>query len=349
MTRDSQLNLFGVAPDGQDVHLVTLQNKYLSCEIITYGAAIRSLRVPDRNNMPVDVVLGYDALEDYVTQDGYLGATIGRVATPVSHEYLSPSSAEHKPSCNEGSDYLHGCLTAFSRRVWNIESLESDRVVMTLSSQDGGDGYPGMIQARVTYSLSDFSLNIQHETVSDKDPLCSLTNHSYFNLAGHDSGEVYDQEVVIEADTFAPNGCDSVSTSQLTPVSGTPMDLRTPAFIGQHINDNDPQLKQAHGYDHNYVIRGKSGRLRLAAQAACAKTGIMMCINTTLSGMHFYTANFIDGGRVGKNGASYGPHHAFCLEAQYYNDTLSHSSSPSSISKAGEACDHLTHLSFFIF
>lgn len=346
MTHSPSIAPFGLTPAGQPVSLITLKNDLLACEIITYGAAVRALRVPDRSGTLTDVVLGYDTLADYMTQDGYMGAIVGRFANRIAGGRFSLNATEYKLARNDGNNHLHGGNVGFSHRVWEIESIRADSVALTLTSPDGEEGYPGTLRVRVTYSLCRSSLSIRYEAAADKDTPCSLTNHSYFNLAGHDGGSVLDQEITVMADYFTPSNCESIPTGDLLPVEGTVFDLRASVPIGAHINTPHPQLLQARGYDHNFVLRGTPGTLRPAARAFCAKTGITMLVSTTLPGLHFYTANYISPGRCGKEGCHYGPRHAFCLETQHFPDSPNRPAFPSPILKAGETYDHTTCFSF---
>lgn len=346
MIRNPSVVPFGTSPEGKPVSLITLSNGILSCQVITYGAAIRSLFVPDRNGAPVDVVLGYDTLEEYTRRDGYLGATIGRFANRIAKGRFSLNGQEYALACNDGNNHLHGGKIGFSHRVWTIAQLQADSVVLSLTSADGEEGYPGNLSARVTYALLGSALFLRYQAVSDADTPCSFTNHSYFNLAGHDSGSILNQEIAVFADCYTPSNAESIPLGTVEPVEGTPMDLRTPVRIGAHINEAFAQLEQARGYDHNYAVNGVPGTLRSAAQASCAETGISMKVSTTLPGLQFYTANFIEEGRTGKGGCSYGPRHAFCLETQHFPDAPNQPAFPSAILKKGAEFDHVTAFSF---
>lgn len=337
---------FGTAPTGEPVSLITLENESLSCQLITYGAAVRALFVPDRNDSPVDVVLGYDSLDEYTTCGGYLGATIGRFANRIAEGHFSLNGKDYFLARNDGDNHLHGGRTGFSHRVWKIEQVQPHSAVLTLDSPDGDEGYPGNLTAKVTYTLQGGALLIRYQALSDADTPCSLTNHSYFNLAGHNSGPVLGQELAVFADHYTPSNAASIPLGTVEPVEGTPMDLRNMTPIGKHINKAFIQLEQARGYDHNYVLDGQPGTLRPVAHADCWETGISMDVSTTLPGLHLYTANFIETGHPGKNGCSYGPRHAFCLETQHFPDAPNQPAFPSAILKANSEFDHLTVFSF---
>lgn len=333
---------FGVMPDGTPVDLITLMQGNLSCELITYGGAVRSLIVPDCDGHPTDVVLGLDTLEDYRSQDKYLGAIVGRYANRIADASFCLNGKEYPLAANNGPNHLHGGLEGFNSQVWTAESKEANRVVLSRISPDGEEGYPGTLSVQVTYTLTDDSLEIDYQARCDQDTICNLTNHSYFNLAGHNSGLINEQYVQINAASYTPTFPGSIPTGQIMPVDGTPMDLRQACRIGDHVDDDFPQLIMAGGYDHNWVIDGPFGTLRPAAAAWCEETGITMEVLTTMPGVQFYTANFLEGCPDGKDGAPYGNRSAFCLETQYYPDSPHHENFPSPILRAGEIYRHKT-------
>ena len=339
---------FGFSSSGEEVLLVKLENAFISCEVLTYGASLRTLLVPDRNGEALDVVLGYDSLEEYETQDGYLGATVGRYANRIAQGRFNLNGREYKLAVNNGPNHLHGGMVGFSHRVWTIEEAGEYHVKMTLLSMDGEENYPGTLKATVTYSLEGNSLNIKYEAVSDAETVCNLTNHSYFNLAGQGSGNVLEQEISLVADYYTPTDADSIPYGKLSAVEGTPMDLRMFTKIGEHIDSDFTQLIQGRGYDHNYVVDGNIGELRPAATVRCMDSGIVMELKTTQAGVQLYTANFIDEGRQGKNGAVYGPRHAFCLETQHFPDSPNHANFPSTVLKSGEKYEHLAKFTFSV-
>lgn len=337
---------FGTAPSGEPVFLIELNDGVISCQIITYGATIRSLMAPDRNGDPVDVVLGYDTLEEYVSQDGYLGATIGRFANRIAKGRFHLNGKTYTLATNNGSNHLHGGLQGFSHRVWRIDHSDERSVTLSLTSPDGEEGYPGNLKCVVRFELDNSTLIIHYHANSDKDTLCNLTNHSYFNLAGHDSGTVLDQDIQIFAQHYTPSDPESIPFGIIEPVAGTPMDLQTPTPIGSHIHEEFHQLLYARGYDHNYVVDGEAGNLRPVAQVYTSTTGITMQAETTLPGVHFYTANYLPLGRTGKGGCTYAPRHGFCLETQSFPDAPNQPTFPSAVLKAGKEYDHCTIFRF---
>lgn len=337
---------FGTTQSGEEVSVITLENGQLSCEILTYGATLRSLLVPDRNGRTVDVVLGYDTLREYETRDGYLGATIGRFANRIAHGHFTLNRVPCTLAVNDGENHLHGGTVGFSHRVWEVETCDRDEVCLKLFSADGEEGYPGNLQVRVTYTLDGSALRIRYHAVSDADTVCNLTNHSYFNLGGHDSGSVLEQEIQLFAKSYTPADAHGIPTGTVAPVYGTPMNLLYPQKIGDRIHADFQQLTQAGGFDHNYVINRQAGVLRPAAKAYCEETGISMDVATTFPGVQLYTANYLEAGTQGKSGSTYGPRHGFCLETQFYPDSPNHTNFPSTYLHAGDAFVHATQFTF---
>lgn len=347
MEKTALIRPFGVLPSGEKVREITLKNECLSCQILTFGATLRSLCVPDKNGNAVDVVLGYDTVAEYVNGDGYLGATVGRCANRIAKGRFSLNGKDYVLACNDGNNHLHGGNVGFSHRVWEIGEVTESAATLILRSCDGEEGYGGNMTVSVTYELQDRGLYLRYMAVSDQDTLCSLTNHSYFNLAGHNSGDVLGQKIAIYAENYTPSDAESVPTGAIDPVAGTPMDLREPTPIGARIEENFWQLVQAKGYDHNFAVNDAVGIMKKVADVVCEENGIAMTVSTTLPGMHFYTANYIEEtGRRGKGGCTYYPRNGFCLETQQYPDAIHHPAFPSAVLKAGEKFDHTTAFEF---
>lgn len=328
--------LFGHMPDGAPVEEVLLQSGPFSCCVITYGAAVRTLTVPDRAGRPVDVVLGFDRLEDYLRQDKYLGAVIGRYANRIGGGSFVLNGRRFPLAANDGANHLHGGGAGFDKQVWTIEECSGDAVTLSLFSPDGQEGYPGDLQVRVAYALGRDGLSICYQAQSSRDTLCSLSSHAYFNLSGHQSGPVAGQYIQLFAGRYTPTAADSIPTGEIAAVDGTPMDLRTPQPIGGHIEEPFVQLVQAGGYDHNWAVDGWDGSLRPAARAWSPDTGILLEVLTTQPGVQFYTGNYLDGCPCGKGGAPYGRRWGFCLETQQFPDAPHHPNFPSPVLAAGE-------------
>lgn len=349
---------FGVMPDGTPVEEYTLRAGALSCGVITYGGALRTLTVPDRKGNPVDVLLGFDTLEDYRNQDKFLGALIGRVANRIGGKPFVMAGKEHSIptfvlngweyalAANDGPNHLHGGLAGFDKKVWTVEEAGEASLTLSLLSPHQQENYPGNLSVRVTYTLSEDGLKIDYFAKSDRDTLCNLTNHAYFNLSGHASGTVLGQTIQIFADQYTPTDDTSIPTGELADVSGTPMDLRKPKAIGEHVDDGFPQLKLAGGYDHNWALRGEIGTLHPAARAASPETGIVLDVETTLPGLQFYSGNYLDGSPAGKDGAPYAKRWGFCLETQFFPDAPNKPQFTNCLLRAGEAWQHTTVFRF---
>lgn len=341
---DASRTVFGVMPDGGAAEQYTLRAGALSCDILTYGGILRSLRVPDRAGNPVDVVLGFDTLEDYRRQDKYIGALVGRCANRIAGGRFSLDGAAYALAVNNGPNHLHGGLAGFDRQLWTAEDAGERFLTLSLHSPDGQEGYPGNLDVRVTYTLSETGLTLDYFAQCDRATPCSLTSHTYFNLAG--GGPVPDQTIQLFADRYTPTDETSIPTGTLEKVAGTPMDLRCPTVIGSRVDGDFPQLRMAGGYDHNWVINGDWGVLRPAARVFCAATGISMEMDTTLPGVQFYTGNYLEGCPPGKGGAAYGRRWGFCLETQFFPDALNHPAFPSCVLRPGEAWRHATAFRF---
>ena len=341
-----KITTFGTTPGGEPVYAIELDNGILKCRVITFGATLQALTVPDKDGHPVDVVLGFDNLEAYMTQGGYLGATVGRFANRIAGSRFTLNGQVYTLAANNGKNHLHGGKTGFSHRVWEIGETGANSVTLRLLSPDGEEGYPGNLQCRVRYSLEENSLVIRYHAVSDQDTVCSLTNHSYFNLNG--SGSVLEHSLKLFAHSYTPAKWDSTPKGTVVPVAGTPMDFTVPTTIGARITAPFGQLIWARGYDHNYVIDGPIGTLRPMAQVSSARSGIILEAETTLPGVQFYTANYLPKGHPGKDGCFYKAHQGFCLEAQFFPDSPNRPDFPSPILRAGKEFDHRTVFRFHI-
>lgn len=327
--------LFGHMPDGTAVGEIVLTDGALSCGVITYGGALRFLTVPGQTGGPVDVVLGFDTLEDYIRQDKYMGALVGRYGNRIGGSRFALEGQEYPLRANDGPNHLHGGLLGFDRQLWTIESASENALTLSLTSPDGQEGYPGTLTVQAAYTLQDGALTLDLRARADRDTLCNLTGHTYFNLSGHQSGPVLGQYIQLFADHYTPSGPDSIPTGALAPVADTPMDLRTPQPIGLHINSPFPQLLQAKGYDHNWALRAWDSTLRPAARAWSPDTGILLELSTTLPGLQLYTGNFLSGCPAGKGGAPYDDRWGFALEPQYFPDSPHHPAFPSPVLRAG--------------
>lgn len=339
--------VIGTLSSGEEVIAYTLDNGTIKAVILNYGGIVAKLLVPDRTGQVVDVVLGYDNLEEWLNNDTYYGALIGRHANRIAKGQFELSGKNYQVGVNEGENSLHGGKIGFDRKLWNVTVADSAEpsIVLTLESPDGEEGFPGNLKVAVTYTVTSRNgLSIDYKAVCDQDTLVNLTNHSYFNLAGHSSGVVYDQILKINSDFFTPNFQNGMPTGQVWMVQGTPFDFTRPKKIGEDIHDEFTQIQMFGGFDHNYSIRGRGFREAVVAENPA--NGIRMTMMTNQPAMQLYTGNSIKGGRKGKDGAVYGQHHGFCLETQVFPNAMSFSHYPAPILKAGETYDHVTEYIF---
>jgi aldose 1-epimerase len=326
--------------DGQKIELYVLTNRNgVEARIITYGGALVSLKVPDRNGRFDDVVLGYDNLDGYLKGSSFFGALIGRYGNRIANGRFTLNGMEYNLAANNGANHLHGGNKGFDKVVWTAKPIRtSNDVGLKLSylSRDGEEGYPGTLSVSVIYTLTDQNeLKIDYSATTNKDTVVNLTHHSYFNLAGHGNGDVLAHELMINGDRYTPVDASLIPTGELRAVSGTPFDFTQPMAIGSRIGERDEQLKFGNGYDHNWVLNGKPGTLRQAAKVSEPKTGRLMEVWTTEPGLQFYTGNFLDGSQIGKGGKVYQFRYGFCLETQHYPDSPNKPAFPSTLLRKG--------------
>ena len=330
---------FGVTADGQAVEQWTLRAGQYVVQVLTYGGVLRSFIVPTPDGRR-DIVLGYDSLAEYEAQDKYLGALVGRVANRIGGAAFDLNGIHYPLAANNGPNCLHGGLRGFDRAVWKAQE-ENDALVLTHVSPAGEEGFPGTLEVKVTYTLTDDgALTLDYQAKSDADTLCNLTNHSYFNLLGHAHGSLEGQQVQIFADAITETDADSTPTGNLIPVEGTPFDLRSPRDFLQGLAMEHPQLTLGNGYDHNFTLH-TTPVSPLEPAAKVVGGGLCLECCTTQPGLQLYTANYLDGS-PGKAGATYGPRSAFCLETQAWPDAIHHADFPSVVLPAGEIYHHTT-------
>jgi aldose 1-epimerase len=334
--------------NGKQTSLHTLKNKNgLIAQVTNYGAIIVSIQVPDRNGKLADVVQGYDTIAEYINGNGpYMGAVCGRCANRIAKGRFTLLGKEYTLAVNNGPNHLHGGITGFSRVVWDVVKKSGSSLKMEYISADGEEGYPGKVKVSVTYTLTDDNeLKLDYHATTDKPTIFNLASHSYFNLAGEGSGSVYDQKLMINADFFTPTDETNVPTGEIRPVAGTPMDFTAPRKIGEAIDQDDIQLKYGAGYDHNWVLKHRSGTLGLAAVAHDPVSGRIMEVLTTQPGVQLYSANWIDNEK-GKGGKKYQRRWAFCLETQHFADAINKPHFPSTILNPGEEYKHICMYKF---
>lgn len=340
--------LFGTTHDGQPVEACTLTNCCgMSVTILSRGAVIQSILVPDAQQNPVDVVLGYDTVEGYEKTEGYLGAVVGRHANRLGGAFIEIDGKRWPVSANEGKNQLHGGVHGFDQKLFDMVYEEDDDSTVTLTcvSLDGEEGFPGRLELTVTYSLSDDNaLSIAYEAMSDKDTVCNITNHSYFNLNG--SGSALAHRLQLVAKSFTENDRAALPTGRILPVAQTPMDFTSPKQIGQDIKADFEQLRLANGYDHNFVLDKAPGALAAVAMLEGDKTGIRMVCATTCPGLQLYSANFLKSEPVGKYGQVYQKNDAVCLETQYFPNSMNCPDFEKPILRAGDTYAETTIYQF---
>jgi aldose 1-epimerase len=346
---------FGQAPDGTPVVIYTLTNKSgAKLRAMNYGAIVVSLEVPDRTGKNADIVLGFNTMADYVAHSPYFGAVVGRYGNRIAggkfslagHEYtLATNNAPGGIPCS-----LHGGLRGFDKVVWHAEPLaerDTQGVKFTYTSKDGEEGFPGNLNASVTYWLNDrMEWRIQYEATSDKPTPVNLTQHTYFNLKGEGGGDVLDHELTIAAAKFLPVNVGLIPTGEIRAVKGTPFDFTTAHRIGERIDAHDEQIQFGGGYDLNWVLDNQGGLLARAATVYEPTTGRVMEVLTTEPGVQFYSANHLDGKLTGPSGRPYNARNAFCLETQHYPDSPNQPSFPSAILHPGETMRSTTVFHF---
>lgn len=344
---DIQKHDFGQLSDGQKVNIYVLTNgKGLSAKIMTYGATLVSLGVPDRNGDITDVTLGCDSLEGYMAASPYFGSTVGRYANRIAKGKFTLEGVEYTLATNNGENHLHGGIKGFDKVLWQAEPFKEEKAVgvkFVYFSKDGEEGYPGNLACTVTYRMNeDNELKITYEAETDKATPVNLTHHSYFNLAGQGEGDILSHELMLEADKYTPVDAGLIPTGEIRDVADSPMDFKTPHAIGERIDQVEG------GYDHNFVLRSGGGSLGLAARVYEPESGRVMEIFTTEPGIQFYSGNFLDGTITGKEGKVYNQHYGFCLEPQHFPDSPNKPNFPSTILQPGAKYLSITLFKFSV-
>lgn len=342
---------FETTIDGKQVKLYTLTNKSkVQVDITNYGGRIVSIIVPDKNGVLTDVSLGYDKLESFRKEgEGFFGALIGRFGNRIGEGKFSLDGKEYQLELNDGPNTLHGGNNGFYAKVWDAEQLADNKLSLTYVSPDGEAGYPGTLQVKVIYTLTDDnSLQIDYEATTDKKTVVNLTNHAYFNLNGEGDSTILDHELMINADAITPVDDTLIPTGDLLTVKDTPFDFNKPTLIGERINNSHEQLQKGKGYDHNWVLNKGKG-LQTVATVYSTKTGIVMDVITEEPGLQFYSGNFMKGDtNDGKGGKAYPHRSAFCLETQHFPDSPNQPSFPSTVLKPGSVYKTTTIYKFSV-
>jgi aldose 1-epimerase len=341
---------FGTTPDGVPVHAFTLEGDGGAVvRISNYGGVIISAAVPGRDGTKADVVLGFPTLDGYVADRSYQGALVGRYGNRIAKGHFVLDGQSYALATNNGPNHLHGGIRGFSKKVWDarvIPGPKGEALELTLLSPDNDEGYPGGLNVKVVYSLgSDNGLEVEYTATTSKPTVLNLTNHTYFNLAGEGSGDILGHELQIEADQFTPVDAGLIPTGELRDVKGTPLDFTKSTAVGARIDDRYEQMVKGSGYDHNFVVRGAAGTLRLAARVTEPGSGRVLEVLTTQPGIQLYTGNFLDGA-IGKSGRPYGRRNALCLETQHYPDSPNQPGFPSTVLRPGQTYHETTIFRF---
>ncbi len=337
---------FGKVGD-KNVDQYTLTNKNgIVLKVTNYGGIVTSLMLPDRNGVMGDVTLGYNDVDSYVKNTPYFGAIIGRYGNRIGKGKFTLDGKEYTLQVNNGQNTLHGGIKGFDKVVWDAKEVKGKGaagVEFTYISKDGEEGYPGTLQAKVVYWLTDDNTwKIEYTATTDKPTVVNLTNHAYWNLAGAGS-DILGHELTLNADTYTPVDEGLIPTGELPSVEGTPMDFRKPTAIGARINQDFEQLIFGKGYDHNWVLNQKKpGEMSLAATLYDPKSGRVVEISTQEPGIQFYSGNFLDGTITGKNGTVYKHRTGLCLETQHFPDSPNKANFPSTVLKPGETYKTVT-------
>ena len=343
---------FGTTPEGAaaDLYLLTAAPDF-KATITNFGGILVSLWAPDRNGNVADLVLGFDDVTGYAGKHPYFGAVVGRYGNRIAGGQFTLDGKTATLAKNDGPNHLHGGLRGFDKALWNAEPIMRDDAVglkLTQTSPDVDEGYPGALSCTVTYWLTlAKTLEIEYTAVTDAPTHVNLTNHSYFNLKGHNGGDILGHEMTLFADRFTPVDETLIPTGELLSVEGTPFDFRTAATIGARINTQDEQLLRGKGYDHNFVLDAEAkGKFIQAARVHEPQTGRVVEVWTTEPGVQFYCGNFLDGSNIGKGGAVYNHRNGFCLETQHFPDSPNQKGFPSTVLRPGQIYHSQTHYCF---
>ena len=332
---------FKAERDGAPTALYTMTNESgMEVCVTNFGGRIVSVMVPDRNGDFKDVVFGFDNIQDYFPENNQtdFGATIGRYANRIANGRITVEGVEYQLPQNNYGHCLHGGPNGWQYKVFEVVEADSKHVRMKADSPDGESGFPGHVTAFVTFTLTDANaIDIAYEATTEATTVINMTNHSYFNLAGDPAGHcVEDDELYVNASTFTPVDDTFMTTGEIAPVEGTPMDFRTPKLVGKDIEADYDQLHNGKGFDHNWVLDSKGDDTVPAAELFCPETGIVLTVYTNEPGIQVYAGNFLDGTVTGKCGVTYNFRHAICLETQKYPDTPNKPEWPTALLKPGE-------------
>ena len=325
--------------NGKAVELFTLNNTNgTTLQITNYGGRIINLWTPDKNGDFEDIVVGYETLAEYLkSNEIYYGTLIGRYGNRIAKGKFSLNDSVYSLATNNDANHLHGGVNGFNNVVWDARKINDQKLDLTYLSHDGEEGYPGNLNVKVIYTLTDDDeLKTEYWATTDKPTPINLTQHSFFNLKGAGNGDVNEHIMQIFADAYTPVDAGLIPTGEIAPVSGTPFDFRTPIAIGARVNNDNEQLKFGGGYDHNWVLNKAETGLNYAAKVIEPESGRTLEVFTNEPAMQFYGGNFMDGSDSGKGGKVFDYRGALCLETQHYPDSPNQPSFPSTILNPGE-------------
>lgn len=335
---------YGTMPDGRDVYKYILTNGKLAAHVINYGGIITNLITKDKDGNDTDVILGRASLEQFLDNDGYLNAAIGRFANRIAKCKFELNGKTYTVGKNDGNNSLHGGIVGFDKKLWEVEEIESENaIVLSCVSPDGEEGFPGTMNVKIKYSVTpENGLKIEYWAISDKDTVCNLTNHAYFNMNGYKGGKIYNHRLQMSSSFFTPNNDECMPTGEVMSVKDTPFDFTVEKTMGEGMKSDYPQVKMFGGFDHNFVLDGFGTRKVLTVTGD--KSGIAMEMITNQPGVQLYTSNMLDS--ANKGDYENGKHDGFCLETQVFPDCVNFSHFPSAFLKKGEEYYHVTEYRF---
>ncbi len=341
-----KVTTFGTVKDGTEAKLYTLTNDAgMSAGFTDYGATLVKLLVPDQDGKLRDVVLGYKDAAGYEAGTESIGATVGRNANRIAGASFELNGRTYKLDANQNGNNLHSGFDVYNKRFWKVQEAQDGHITFLLHSPDKDQGYPGTLDMKLTCELTEENeIRFTYDAVPDQDTIINMTNHSYFNLNGHDSGDILSHKIVLDADAFTMADEQSIPTGEIVDVAGTPMDFRKGRVIGAEIDAPYQALQFGKGYDHNWVLKN-DGKFAKIAEAAGDASGIVMEVYTDLPGIQIYTGNFLDQ-EPGKDGAVYPYRAAVCFETQYFPDAVHHENFSGPVCKAGQAYHTVTAYRF---
>jgi aldose 1-epimerase len=338
--------VWGKAPNDETIDLFTLTSAKVEVCITTYGARLARVKTADHNGKMADVVLGYDSLAGFLEdKKTYFGAIVGRFGNRIASGRFSIDGQSYQLPLNDKQNTLHGGPVGFDQKVWTGQEIPGG-VELTLVSEDGDMGFPGTLTVKASYTLVGDALRIEYTATTDKATVVNLTNHAYFNLNGDDEGDILDHQLTLYADRFTPVDDGLIPTGELAEVAGTALDFRQATKIGSRIDDPYAQLTVAGGYDHNFVVNGKSGEMNIAASLCDPTSGRQMTVATTEPGIQFYAGNFLDGTFTGRHGVAYTKRTGLCLETQHFPNSPNDPSFPTTTLRPGQTMHSATTFTF---